>query len=555
MMVPRPESIEVLVRMAHVIVLGTISVVLDERYVAGYGEDGKPTSVGEEGGTPYTDYEVSIERVLKDDSYVEDGGTLVLRMLGHLSSQKDGVTLASVALPQTDARYLFALGRNPDGTYGSGSEGLIDVDGETVAFADGIPFSTRLAGEEFVEAVSYEARQAQGMPGPTGSPGVIPDGATPDGGATPGAGSDMTEVQAPIEMVEIWIIEGNEDLAQLVIVSGIPNGCVRYHETVVSQEGGAIASTVTNLVPADDPYVACTQVYGTNQSHTDLSSDFDPCETYPVQVNGAAYAVQPKLHRAVGTGVRRLMEVVEPSTICAASQEPAGSGVREHVPASIEDIQINVAESFPVQYFVAVSVGLPNACYDFGEATVERDGSIVRISVTNLAPADPNRLCAEIYRTIVETVALGSDFDPNVGYTVEVNGKSVPLNPGHPGAPVPASGSDAAYGSPITLTEGGGTSVGNDSLVVVLESIEDSRCPANVVCIWQGQATITVSATLQGESLGQREITLEPGQVAPATADLGGFQITFVSLEPYPGTEGQSPSQPTATLIVQPAPC
>ena len=61
-----------------------------------------------------------------------------------------------------------------------------------------------------------------------------------------------------------------------------------------------------------------------------------------------------------------------------------------------------------------------------------------------------------------------------------------------------------------------------------------------------------MSATLKGELLGQREITLEPQQAAPANADLGGFLITFVSLEPYPGTEGQPPSPPTATLIVQP---
>ncbi len=56
------------------------------------------------------------------------------------------------------------------------------MDGETVAYVDGIPFSTKLAGEEFVEAVRLEVDQAQGQPGPSGSPGantspVIPAGA------------------------------------------------------------------------------------------------------------------------------------------------------------------------------------------------------------------------------------------------------------------------------------------------------------------------------------------------------------------------------------------
>ena len=155
-MIPRPNSIESLVAQSQVIVLGTISSVLDEQLMY-YGEDGKPVAADEESGLPYTDYEVRIERVLKGDGGVEEGGVLVLRMFGHLSRQTDVVTLAPVQLPQPGSHYLLALGQNPDGTYGSGSEGLIYVDGETVAYADGVAFSTRLTGEEFVEAVRQEA--------------------------------------------------------------------------------------------------------------------------------------------------------------------------------------------------------------------------------------------------------------------------------------------------------------------------------------------------------------------------------------------------------------
>ena len=81
----------------------------------------------------------------------------MLRMFGHLSQQTDIVTLAPVYLPQPGSHYLLALGRNPDGTYGSGSEGLVYVDGETVAYADGVAFFTELTGQEFVEAVRQNA--------------------------------------------------------------------------------------------------------------------------------------------------------------------------------------------------------------------------------------------------------------------------------------------------------------------------------------------------------------------------------------------------------------
>ena len=161
----RPRSVENLVAWPHIIVLGTISSVIDEKVIY-YGKDGNPVPADEERGAPFTDYEVRIESVLKGDRGAEEGGTLVLRMYGHLSQQTDIVTLTPVQielrrhqaleLPQPGSHYLLALRRNRDDTYGSGSEGLIYVDGETVAYADGVAFSTELTGEEFVEAVRQE---------------------------------------------------------------------------------------------------------------------------------------------------------------------------------------------------------------------------------------------------------------------------------------------------------------------------------------------------------------------------------------------------------------
>ncbi|MDP6715876.1 MAG: hypothetical protein QF368_14820, partial [SAR202 cluster bacterium] len=578
------------------------------------------------------------------------------------------------------------------------------------------------------------------------------------------------------------------------IVSGIPNGCVRYDNTVVDQPGTAITATVTNLVP-NNPNISCTQVYGTNQSHTEITGEFDPCSTYTVVVNGDKHSVQPQLHVPIGTGVRQQLEIADPAILCGGSSQPAASGDQEHVLAPIENVEIVIAESFPVQYFVAITLGLPNACYDFNEAVVERDGAVVRIEVTNLGPVDPNMACAEIYRTVVENVALGSDFDQAVAYTVDVNGTSYPLKPAGSGSlpmptvpnlpnvpgdefkqvpapiesvhlniidsmagettltvlsglpsgcakltffdvsqrgdlitvtvlnsiptdtnltctaiygieenkallsgsytpcetytvevngeprqiqaidpavrcrapepapdtqgrehvpapienlkilatrslppqytviityglpnacydpgthevttdgttvrisvtnlapadanqacaeiyrmmdievhlgsdfkpgvqyivdvngkttplepvvsapPVPSVDDTAEYGEPFGIAEGGTVNVGDESLVIKLESINDSRCPANVVCVWAGEAKIVVSATMQGEFVGVGEITLEMQKSAPATADLGDFVVRFVSLDPYPGAQGQTAPPPVATLIVQP---
>jgi hypothetical protein len=621
-----------------------------------------------------------------------------------------------------------------------------------------------------------------------GATPAAPGVPTPDTLPTPEPATDMIESPAPIESVGIHLVENSGSPAELVVVSGVPNGCIRYNDNVVVQNDNTITSTVTNLIPAD-PNISCIQMYGTNQSHTDLTGDFDPCSTYTVVVNGEKYSVQPELYQPAGTGVRQPLVVADTSNLCADPQEPVATEDREHVEAPIHDVQINVAESFPLQYFVAISVGLPNACYDFGEAAVSQEGTIVKINVTNLAPADPTESCAEIYRTIVENVVLGSDFDPSIAYTVEVNGtsyqltdgsgsqgnapqpvepavkqvpapvesvqinitdrqtgsatltvvsglpsgcaklasfetnqqvdpitvtvlnsvpadpnimctaiygiveseaklsasytaceiyivevngqdrkvqaidpaarcrapetpatsqdrpeveapiedvrilatkslppqytaiisvglpnacfdfdgfevsldgttvrisvtnlgsadhnvmcaqlyrtvdidvplnfdfqpdtdytvevngKTTPLTPGFSMPPPPTSGSTSAYGSRFSLTEGRTINIGDEGLVIELTSIEDSRCPANVVCVWAGQAAVNVSATMQGKFLGEQKIILEPQQSSSASTNIGDFIVTFVSLEPYPGTQGQATTQPVATLTVQP---
>ena len=160
MMVPRPRSAEELVSSAHVgvILLGTIDAVLGERMMGAYGEDGQPLPATD-GAMPFTDYEVRIESVMKGDGTVADGGTLVLRMFGHRSNTNRAITSAVFTLPGPGDHLLFALGRNPDGTYGAGPEGLLNVDGEKVAYADGVPFAADVSPEQFIYDLTAGAPQ------------------------------------------------------------------------------------------------------------------------------------------------------------------------------------------------------------------------------------------------------------------------------------------------------------------------------------------------------------------------------------------------------------
>ena len=161
MLVPRPTTAEELVARAEVVFIGTIISVLDERMMGPYGEDGQPLPAGDD-GLPFTDYKVGIAGVLKGDGQVQQDDALVLRMFGHLSNSSEIITPDVFTLPNPGDRLLFALGRNPDGTYGSGPEGLVNISGEKVSYADGVPFGVEISREQFLKdmAVASGAQQA-----------------------------------------------------------------------------------------------------------------------------------------------------------------------------------------------------------------------------------------------------------------------------------------------------------------------------------------------------------------------------------------------------------
>ena len=97
------------------------------------------------------------------------------------------------------------------------------------------------------------------------------------------------------------------------------------------------------------------------------------------------------------------------------------------VPAPIESVDLLIMESFPPQYSLVVVSGLPNACFSFAGYRLERSGDTVRIEILNWKPADPGVICAQVYGTTETRILLGSTFDPDTTYTVDVNGETVAL--------------------------------------------------------------------------------------------------------------------------------
>lgn len=108
-------------------------------------------------------------------------------------------------------------------------------------------------------------------------------------------------------------------------------------------------------------------------------------------------------------------------SLACSSQAPTSPTNRVRAPAPIEQVDINVAESFPPQYFVAIVSLQPNSCVSFDAIETTRDSNSIRILVWNLVPDDPDVLCAQVVSTTEHNVALGTDFKPGQSYDVQVN--------------------------------------------------------------------------------------------------------------------------------------
>ena len=90
--------------------------------------------------------------------------------------------------------------------------------------------------------------------------------------------------------------------------------------------------------------------------------------------------------------------------------------------APIQSAEIVVAESFPPQYFAQIVSAQPNGCVEFDSIEVTRDGTTIVVDVWNSAPANPAAIaCILLFRTTDHNVALGSDFESGVEYTVQIN--------------------------------------------------------------------------------------------------------------------------------------
>ncbi|XGW00846.1 MAG: hypothetical protein ACAF41_33250 (plasmid) [Leptolyngbya sp. BL-A-14] len=62
---------------------------------------------------------------------------------------------------------------------------------------------------------------------------------------------------------------------------------------------------------------------------------------------------------------------------------------------------------------------------------------------------------------------------------------------------------------------------------------EDSRCPSEVACIWEGQVTIAVNVAQGSRNLGSGNLTISPRSKA-SSINFENYNIKLLSVSPYP---------------------
>ncbi len=109
----------------------------------------------------------------------------------------------------------------------------------------------------------------------------------------------------------------------------------------------------------------------------------------------------------------------------------------------------------------------------------------------------------------------------------------------------------AKLDTPITLAFNRIASVDGEKILIEFANVtEDSRCPVNVTCVWEGQVTVALNISLDGMESGSISLTGRAGHEKLAHADINGYSIMLEKVEP-PKTRAEIElSEYIITLII-----
>ncbi|MEI9807362.1 MAG: hypothetical protein WDO16_05455 [Bacteroidota bacterium] len=102
-----------------------------------------------------------------------------------------------------------------------------------------------------------------------------------------------------------------------------------------------------------------------------------------------------------------------------------------------------------------------------------------------------------------------------------------------------AEDDDSSY---IKLSDCADSTFAGETVRLCFDSVvADSRCPKNVICIWQGAAVGKFTFTKLAETHTLTLATITSGPAFRKDTTISGYKIELLDLIPYPETPGSAP--------------
>jgi hypothetical protein len=192
---------------------------------------------------------------------------------------------------------------------------------------------------------------------------------------------------------------------------------------------------------------------------------------------------------------------------------------------SLEVDSVMIMESFPPQYRVIIMFDSAHGGYG------NRDGQVLTQAIT------PHRVDVLISDGIVRSAIIDGKWD-------ELRQQFVLGQDG-------IQTTTPQLNMPIKIAIDKNASIESEDLHLMLLSVSDSRCPADVVCIQEGDAKATVYVLQNDLVLGEFTLVKAASEGLPAIQNVGKYRMHLVQVEPYPYSNTQiAQSDYVVTLMV-----
>lgn len=274
-------------------------------------------------------------------------------------------------------------------------------------------------------------------------------------------GFEVVEVLAPIESIQILVLESFPEQYVVQVISGLPNGCATYSRNEVVRDGNTINISVYNTVPAPDDLkrISCIAMYGLHDENIGLGSDFDRDTQYTVIVN----------ERHAG-----YFQAGVAGTIPIEGDPPIGDALDFVVePAPVESLEIIIGEDsrWITTYYASVVWGLTNGCKESLDPNVVHNRRQLFAIYPVVTSPTGEVACTDDYRTDsaqIELGVVGQDLVSCTVYTVTAGEQTTEFQAIAPN--VRCADPGAATPTPAPPTRGGSVIADSQALEFSLEA-------------------------------------------------------------------------------------